>query len=83
MVAADAPGITQRSSALDRGPDGVLGASELLGRRQVRIQANPTHAMRNVPERVAAEQEIRLTVAVETNSMDVRTLFVRRLHQRS
>ena len=38
---------------------------------QVRIQANPTHAMRNMLERVAAEQKIRLTVAVETNSMDV------------
>jgi LysR family transcriptional regulator, nitrogen assimilation regulatory protein len=38
---------------------------------QIRIQANPTHAMRNMLERVAAEQKVRLTVAVETNSMDV------------
>jgi LysR family transcriptional regulator, nitrogen assimilation regulatory protein len=38
---------------------------------QVRIHANPTHAMRNMLERVAAEQKIRLTIAVETNSMDV------------
>jgi DNA-binding transcriptional LysR family regulator len=38
---------------------------------QIRIQANPTHAMRNMLERVAAEQKIRLTIAVETNSMDV------------
>ena len=37
----------------------------------VRIQANPTHAMRTMLERVAAEEKIRLTVAVETNSMDV------------
>ena len=38
---------------------------------RIRIHANPTHAMRNMLERVAAEQKIRLTVAVETNSMDV------------
>jgi LysR substrate binding domain len=38
---------------------------------QISIQANPTHAMRNMLERAAAEQKIRLTTAVETNSMDV------------
>jgi len=38
---------------------------------QVRIQANSPHAMRSMLERVAAEQKIRLSVAVETNSMTV------------
>ncbi|WP_028922154.1 LysR family transcriptional regulator [Pseudonocardia acaciae] len=38
---------------------------------RVRIQPSPTHAMRTMLERVAAEQNIALTVAVETNSMDV------------
>jgi LysR family transcriptional regulator, nitrogen assimilation regulatory protein len=38
---------------------------------QVRVHANPTHAMRNMLERVAADAKIPLTVAVETNSMNV------------
>jgi DNA-binding transcriptional LysR family regulator len=38
---------------------------------RIRIHASPTHAMRNMLERVAAEQKIRLRVAVETNSMQV------------
>ena len=38
---------------------------------RIRIQSNPTHALRMMLERVAAEQKIRLTVALETNSMDV------------
>jgi hypothetical protein len=49
------------------GPPGPVHRRSRAGR----IQANPTHAMRNMLERVAAEQKIRLTVAVETNSMDV------------
>jgi DNA-binding transcriptional LysR family regulator len=43
---------------------------------QVRIQSNPTHAMRSMLERVAADLKIRLTVAVETNSMDVQRRLV-------
>ena len=38
---------------------------------RIRIHASPTHAMRNMLERVAAEQKIRLRVTVETNSMQV------------
>jgi LysR family transcriptional regulator, nitrogen assimilation regulatory protein len=42
----------------------------------VRIQSNPTHAMRRMLERVAADEKIRLTVAVETNSMNVQQRLV-------
>jgi DNA-binding transcriptional LysR family regulator len=38
---------------------------------RIRIQANPTHALRSILERVAAEQKIRLTIGVETNSMNM------------
>ena len=53
----------------DLSPDRPVRFAEVHDR--VTIQSSPTHAMRRMLERVAAEEKICLTVAVETNSMEV------------
>lgn len=58
----------------DLSPDRPVRLADVHAR--IRIQSNPNHALRIMLERVAAEEKIRLSADVETNSMEVQRRLV-------